>query len=206
MAVSTIAGYTGGGIPLPCILKEGNITYGAKIHGPDGLTDTGCTLAAEIKKGDWVMLSNDTGNTYAATEGNPVVIPIAAGTVIIGQVITEPEWRSAPPVANQTVWATMLSSKYYRVATVMWYGLTGVAKAVLVGADTANVAAGDIATLKIGVTATAALQTAGGPNTLAVIDVANGGNLLAFHYAAKGTATVSMMVGFLGTQPVVVTP
>ena len=199
MAVSTIAQYTGGGIKIPCILKEGNLTYGASVHGPDGYSDTGVSIATAIKKDDWVMVSNDAANTYAATEGNPVVVPISgAASMIIGQVISEPEWRAAPPASSQTTWSTMLAGKYYRVATVEWFGLSGIAKATLVGASTGNVAGGDLTTLKVDVSETGTLQTAGSPNPLAVSDVASGGTLLAFHYAASGSATVSMLVGFYG--------
>lgn len=200
MTVSTVAGYTGGGIKIPCILKEGNLTYGATIHGPDGYSDAGVSIATAIKKGDWVMVSNDAANTYAATDGNPVVVPISgAATMIVGQVISEPEWRAAPPTSTQTTWSTMLAGKYYRVATVEWFGLSGIVKATLVGGNTGNVAGGDLTTLKIDVSSTETLQTAKSPNPLAVVDVASGGTLLAFHYVAQGTATVSMLVGFYGS-------
>lgn len=199
MAVSTIAQFTGGGIKLPCILKEGNLTYGAKIHGPDGYSDTGVSIATPIKKGDWVMLSEDTANTYAATEGNPVAKPITgAASMFIGQVISEPDWRAAPPTSSQTTWSSMLTGKYYRVATVEWFGLSGIAKATFKGANQGAVAPGDYTTLKVDVSETETLQTAGSPNPLAVSDIASGGTLLAFHYAAQGTDTLSMLVGFYG--------
>jgi hypothetical protein len=203
MAVSLIAGVTQGTVKIPCILKEGNLTYGAKYHLSDGMHDTGVAIATPINKDDWVILSTDTANTYDATEGNPVVVPIAAGTSVIGQVISEPEWRAAPPTSSQSTWSTMLSSKYYRVATVEWYGLSGVAKAVLVGASTGNVTPGDTTTLKIDASASIALAAALAPNTLSVYDVASGGTLLAMHYVASGSATVNIMVGFLGGTVVI---
>jgi len=197
MAVSTIAGYTGAaGIKLPAILMEGNITYNAKVHGVDGYWDAGITLAAPLAKGDWVTPDTDAANTYAATGGVPVAGPIAAGTLIIGQIISEPEWQQVP-VASQTVRATILAGQWYRVATVEWFGVVGAAKAVLVGADAAAIVPGVQATIKPDASASVALT--GGAVTLSCADVASGGvGMFSFHYVAKGTATVSILVGFIG--------
>ena len=197
MAVSTIAQYTGGGIKIPCILKEGNLTYGAKMHGPDGMSDAGVSIQYSIEKGDWVELSADAGNTYDATKGNPVVIPLAtAGTVVMGQVVSEPTWVTVPG-SSQTTWATMLAGGYYRVATVEFFGLSGVAKAVFKSTNTGAVTAGSVALLKVDVSETAALAGTTAPIKLAVSDVASGGMLLAFFYHAQAIgATTSTMVGF----------
>jgi hypothetical protein len=194
MAVSTIAQYTGGGIKLPAILQEGTITVTAGVYGPDGYKDTGISIASPIEKGDWVVLDTDAANTFAATGGNPVAQRITNGTLIIGQVITNPTWVVVP-TTTQTVRATILAGSFYRVATVEWFGLGGVAKSVFTGADAANVVPGVEATLLIDASATVALT--GGPVTLATKDVANGGvGVFSFHYVAKGTATVSILVGF----------
>jgi hypothetical protein len=147
MAVSTIAGYTGGGIKLPCILQEGNITVTANVFGPDGYLDTGITVASPIAKNDWVVLDTDAANTYAATGGIPVVQRITNGTLIAGQVITEPKWYKVP-TASQTVRATILAGGWYKVATVEFFGICGVAKAVLAGADAANIVPGVEATVQ----------------------------------------------------------
>ena len=199
MAVSTIAGYTGGGIKLPCILAEGNLTYGAKIHGPDGYFDTGVTIATPLQKNDWVTLDVDAANTYIATGGVPVVKPVCAGSLLVGQIITNQDWISSPPVANQTVRATILAGKWYRVATVEFFGLSGVAKAILVGASTANVVPGVAATLEIDTSATNALNDTTGPVSLSCHDCASGGSgIISFHYVPNGSATVSILVGFTG--------
>jgi len=198
MAVSTIAGYTGGGIKLPCILQEGNLTYGAKIHGADGYHDTGVTIASPIGKNDWVTIDADAANTYIATGGNPVVKALAAGTLIVGQVISEPTWQQVP-IASQTVRATILAGSWYRVATVEFFGLSGVAKAILVGADAANVVPGVAGTIQIDASASNALTDTTGPVALSVADVASGAaGIISFHYVPKGTATVSVLVGFTG--------
>jgi hypothetical protein len=69
---------------------------------------------------------------------------------------------------------------------------------VFKGASQGNVAPGDYTTLKIDVSETETLQTAKAPVTLAVSDIGSGGTLLAFHYVASGTDTLSMLVGFYG--------
>jgi len=201
MAVSTIAQYTGGGIKLPAILNEGTITVAAGVYGPDGYKDTGISIGTPIEKGDWVTPCTDAANTYAATLGNPVAQRITAGTLIIGQVITNPTWQVVP-TTTQSVRATILAGKFYRVATVEWFGLGGVAKAVLAGADAANIVPGVEATIKPDASDTVALT--GGPVTLSCVDVASGGvGIFSFHYVAKGTATVSILVGFGKPQIVI---
>jgi hypothetical protein len=201
MAVSTIAGVQGGGIKLACILKEGNITVTSSTYGPDGYSDKGVTLASGLAKDDYVTLSTDSANTYAATSGLPVVIPITNGTLIVGKVISEPQWVKVP-TSSQSTWSTMLSSSYYRVATVEFFGLSGVDKAVLVGADAANIVPGVAATIEIDASASVALT--GGVVTLSCADVASGGaGIFSFHYVAKGTATVSILVGFVGGTVVI---
>jgi hypothetical protein len=194
MAVSTIAQYTGGGIPLPAILREGNLTYYAKVHGADGYYDSGVIPVSPLAKDDWVVMDVDDGNTYDATKGNPVAKAITSGTLIIGQIITEPKWN-AEPTSSQTDWDTMLAGGYYRVATVAWYGLTGVAKAVMVNGATAAVVPGVAATLEIDASATVALT--GGVVSLSCADVSTGGaGIVSFHYVPASSATVSILVGF----------
>jgi hypothetical protein len=198
MAVSQIAGYTGGGLKHPCILQEGNLTYGAKVHGADGYYDTGVTIASPLAKNDWVTLDVDAANTFAATGGLPVVKAVTAGALIIGQITSDPDWKVVP-VASQTVRATILAGNWYRVATVEFFGLSGMAKAILVGADAANIVPGVAGTIQIDASATVALTDTTGPVALSCADVASGAvGIISFHYVAKGTATVSVLVGFTG--------
>jgi hypothetical protein len=202
MAESKIAGFTGSaGLKLPAILQEGAITYNAKVHGGDSYWDSGITLASQLSKGDWVVFDTDTGNTFDATGGIPVVKPIANGTLILGQIITEPEWV-VMPTASSSVRATILSNKWYRVATVEWFGLVGAAKAKFTGANAAAVVPGVAGTLIIDASDSVAL--AGGAVTLAVSDVASGGaGIVPMHYVAQGTATLSILVGFPGGTTVI---
>jgi hypothetical protein len=203
MAVSTIAQYTGGGIKLPAILQEGTITYAAVIHGADGYHDVGITLSAPLYKNSFVVPDTDAANTYAATGGSPVVKEMVAGSLIFGQIITEPTWVVTPTASSSTR-ADILSYKWYRIATVEWFGLSGVAKAVFVGADAGNLVPGTAALLKADDSASATLAAAGGPVALSVYDVTSGGTgMISFHYVAKGTATVSVLVGFTGGHIVI---
>lgn len=203
MAVSTIAGYTGGGVKLPCILNDGTLTVSAGVYGPDGMTDTGISLGTRLYKDQYVTLDTDAANTYAATGGLPVVVGLSATSLIIGKIISEPKFVATPTSTSSTR-ATILANKWYRVATVEFFGISGVAKATLVGANTANVVPGTAALLQIDQSASDALAAAGSAETLSVYDVASGGTgLISFHYAAAGTATVSILVGFTGGHTVV---
>jgi hypothetical protein len=103
------------------------------------------------------------------------------------------------PIASQTVRATILAGGWYRVATVEFFGLSGVAKAVCVPADTGAITPGTVGLVKIDDSASAALAAAEGPIMLSVYDVASGGTgIISFHYVPKGTTTVSILVGFTG--------
>jgi hypothetical protein len=200
MAVSLIAGYTGGGIKLPCILNEGTITVAAGVYGPDGYKDDGATIGTPLYKDSFVEIDTDAANTFIATGGVAVVTALTAGSKIIGQIISEPKW-SKVPTATQSVRATILTGGWYRTATVEFFGLSGVAKAVCVGADTGAIAPGTVGLLKIDDAASAALASAAaqGPICISVYDVASGGTgLISFHYVPKGTATVSVLIGFTG--------
>jgi len=203
MAVSTIAGYTGGGIKLPCIINDGTLTVASKVFGPDGYTDTGISLGTPLYKDQYVTLDTDAANTYAATGGLPVVCGLSAASLIIGKIITEPKFVVTPTSTSSTR-ATILANKWYRVATVEFFGIMGVAKATLVGASTANVVPGTAALLQIDQSASDALAAAESAETLSVYDVASGGTgLISFHYVASGSATVSILVGFTGGHAVV---
>ncbi len=188
-----------GGIELPCILQEGNITVAANTFGPDGYKDTGVTLASGLVKDEWVVLSTDTANTYIATYGLPVVTKIATGSLILGKIISEPKWAAALPTSSQNTWSTMLAGKYFRVATVWFPGVTGAEKVLLNGADTAAIVPGVAGTILVDDSATDTLSAAGGVVMLAAADAANGGaGIISFHYVAKGAHTQYVLVGFTG--------
>ena len=199
MAVSTIAGIEDGGVKLTCILYEGVATVTSNVTGPDGYTDKGITFASGLYKDQWVCLDVQSDNTYAATQGLPVVKAMANGSLLVGKIITEPQIVVAPSTTPTATWAAHLTGKYYRVATVWFPIVTGVAKAVLVGASTANVVPGVEGNLELDASASNALAAAGSPDTLSVFDVANSGlAAFSFHYVASGSATVSILIGFTG--------
>lgn len=210
MAVSTYAAYTGGGIKMTCILHEGTPTVTDGTFGIDGMMSTGISLSSSIKKNEWVTLDVDTSNTYASTHGLPVVKAMANGTVVIGQVISEPKWVVVPPTtASANTWAKKLAGQYYRVATVEFFGVCGVAKAIINTANQAAIVPGVSTTLQIDASDTTALATSlvdQGPVLLSVVDHANAGNgMFSFHYVAQEAGgTYNILVGFVGGQVVVV--
>lgn len=199
MAVSTIAGINGGGVALTCILYEGVATVTTTVMGPDGYTDKGITFASPLYKDQWVNIDVQSDNTYDATQGLPVVKAMTNGSLQVGKIISEPEWVVIPSSTPTATWAAHLTGKYYRKATVWFPVVTGIAKAVLVGASTANVVPGVAGNLELDASASNALAAAGSPDTLSVFDVANSGlAAFSFHYVASGSATVSILVGFTG--------
>lgn len=151
MAVSTMAGTKGGVMPQACILKEGNITVSSRAYSA-GTYESVCTFAAELYKGDIVTLSADTGNTYEATGGLPVVQQVAnSDTLVLGVITSEPRWVKEP-TTSQSTWATMLSGGYYRVATVeILAGVTGIYEATLTSTGTTAIVPGVLTTLSIDV-------------------------------------------------------
>jgi hypothetical protein len=199
MAVSTIAGVCEGGVKLTCILYEGVATVTAIVHGPDGYNDKGITWATPLYKDSWVVLDVQSDDTYAATQGLPVVKPITNGSLILGQIITEPKIVVAPSTTPTATWAAHLTGKYYRIATVWFPGVVGVTKIQVQGLNAANIVPGVQATLEFDADGTIAAVTAGSPDPLYGSDVTSGGvGAFSFHYVAAGTALVSALVGFTG--------
>jgi hypothetical protein len=199
MAVSTIAGVQEGGIKLTCILYEGVITATARTSGLDGYYDTGITNAAPLYKDSWVTCDIQSDDTYAATQGLPVVKPITNGSLILGQIITEPKWVVVPSTTPTATWAAHLTGKYYRIATVWFPGVVGATKIQIQGLSAANIVPGVQATLEFDADGTIAAVVAGSPNPLYGSDVTSGGvGAFSFHYVASGTALVSALVGFTG--------
>lgn len=193
MAVSTISSDFGFTTQITCILKEGNITVGRSLTAGGYLTTA--TPATPLD-GEWVALSDDTANTFDATDGMPVVTALANNKdLLIGKVIDTPTWVTEPS-ASQTTWANMLTGKYYRIATVEVFPIS-VCEAVLVTANAAAIVPGTVGTLDVDASATAA-RTDG---KMSVVDVADAGSndMFSFHYAAKATgATVSLLIGRKG--------
>jgi hypothetical protein len=175
--MTDVAGDFGGGPRVTCILKEGNITVSTTGFGQDGTSQQVATVASEVSKDDVVQLSTDTGNTFAATNGMPVVETVASTGGVIGRVVTEPLWVVMPE-SSQSTWATMLSSKYYRVVTVEFGGFTAVEDVSIIG-DTSNaVTPGETATIVYDVSAGEYVTAASG-----------GSGLVALNYVGASAAT-----------------
>ena len=193
MAVSTISGDFGVVRQMSVILKEGNITIGTGFDFMGSSTGT-VALATGLEQGEWVALSDDTGNTYDATGGLPVVCTVANNNdLVIGRIIDTPRWVKIP-ATSQTTWATMLAGGYYRVATIEVFPML-VGKATLVTANAAAIVPGTVGTLDVDVSGSA------GVAGLVVNDIASGGSnyMFSFHYAAQAEgATVSLMIGMTG--------
>lgn len=194
MATNSISGDYGFVTQIPCILKEGDITYNPSGYGPFGKMAV-CTFASEISKGDVVALSADTANTADATDNNIVVTQLANGAdLAIGRIIDEPKWVRQP-AASQSNWADMLAAGYYRIATVELFIPMSIFKATLVCADASAITPGTTGKLDIDASASLALHG------LSVVDVAQDGSsdMIPLTYAAKSAnATVSVLVGFKG--------
>lgn len=194
MATNSISGDYGFVTQIPCILKEGNITYNSSGYGPFGKMAV-CTFASEISKGDVVALSTDPANTADATENNIVVTALASGEdLAIGRIIDEPKWVRQP-TANQSTWANMLAAGYYRIATVELFIPMSIFKATLVCANAADITPGTTGNLDISASASLAA------NGLSVVDVATDGcaDMIPLTYAARASATtVTVLVGFKG--------
>jgi hypothetical protein len=193
MAASSISGDFGVVSQMTVILSEGTVTVGTSTLDFMGAAVQTADPASKIVKGEWVALDTDTANTFAATDGMPVVTKIAANVdLLIGQIIDQPRWVKIPTSTN-AVWATALSNKWYRVATLQLPPLL-VGKVTLVGASTANIVPGATGTMDVDQSATVGLDR------MTVVDCANGGSadMFSFHYAASGNATVSLLVGLRG--------
>jgi len=106
---SAIAGsYAGSGPVIECILDEGAPTYAATSIGQNGMLLKTVTFASQLEEGMVVALSNDTANTYAATEGMPVVEKAANGeSLVIGQIVSTPELKRFPSSTNAACYAAL---------------------------------------------------------------------------------------------------
>lgn len=193
--------FTHGGVKRTCWLDEGAITV-STARGIGGGTTPTVVGASEITYGMVVVVSTDTGNTWANTGGAPVVTRIANGNdLIVGVVISEPEEMERRP-ATQTIAtaantiALRLASKFLRSATVWFPNVTAMTQARLLCADAGNVTPGTLGVLKLDVSE-CILANSG----LVFNDVASEGtnNVCSMHYQAKSaSADVPIMVAFLG--------
>ena len=207
MAINTTAGGPVGGVSYPCILYEGALTATAIVHGADGYYDRGVTAAAGLVKDQWVELDAQADNTFAATGGMPVVKALASNgaSAVIGKIITEPQWKTAPPATSTVNWAGDLARGAFRVATVWFPTLNAIDKITVDGQSTANIVPGTPTSINVDASLSNAAAAAGVPETLIVKDaLANGVGIVPLTYVASGATDESLLVGFNGTAPYVV--
>lgn len=186
---------------IPCILEEGAITV-ADGYNTRGQLESIATVAAPILVNDLVYLIPGTKNLGVETRLNPVVAKLAAGTFYTGIVTSTPRWNDVPPTTSMAFtdcdnadWAAILSGKKYRMATVQFFGITGVFDGIVTADGSNEVAIGAIGDLKWDVS----LGT--------FVPSANGGTgLLPLHYVPTGSSgdTYSIMIGVLATSIVAI--
>ena len=155
---TTIAGdYKGSGQVIECILNEGVPTVTASSYMQTGETIKTAVFAAApygLEEGQVVALSNDTANTYAATEGMPVVERAQdTESLVIGQIVSTPQWKVFPATSGvATPWATQLAGKYFRTALVEFHVPGRVVCGTIKHDGTRVVTPGDATTFNFGVT------------------------------------------------------
>lgn len=192
--------YTDGGVKRTCLLDEGAVTVGT-AYGIGGGTAATYSFAAEITKGSVVVISTDTGNTWANTNGSILVTrPANTNDLLFGIVISTPEWTKKPASTSAAdTLAKRLAAKTLRAATVWFPSIVGMTQATLVCANAAAVTPGT-ANLKLDLSECLAR---GG---IAVSDAASGGaaNVIPMHYQAQSSsAVVPVMLAFIGGNIVV---
>lgn len=184
---STIAGnYRGTGAIIECILDEGAPTPVAISHMQTGETLSTLTFASPLEEGMVVALSNDTANTYAATEGMPVVERAQNGeALVIGQIISTPRLKAFPATAGVAdSLAKRLAGKYYRTALVEIHIPGRIVAAQIMQNGTNALVPGAMATLAFNITSAYATGARG-----YYFDAAASGGVggIPLHYVAAGT-------------------
>lgn len=194
---STIAGNYPGGIRITCILEEGNPTVSTSSYDPTGQYRTNLTYASELAEGDVVALANDTGCTFAATGGIPVVEKAGNGeTLVIGQIVSTPKMIRMPATsAAANSLANRLAGKYYRTAVVEIWCCNKVAVATIMQNGSNACVPGVGTTLKYNIT------SGYSGHTLCFDSDSSGGvGVIPFHYVAAGSDgdTATALVGITG--------
>ena len=185
---SAIAGsYAGSGPVIECILDEGAPTYAATSIGQNGMLLKTVTFASQLEEGMVVALSNDTANTYAATEGMPVVEKAANGeSLVVGQIVSTPELKRFPSStdADDDTLAERLAGKYYRTALVELHVPGRVVKAEIMQDGSNALVPGVATTLNFNITSA---YTSGNRGYYFDSANANGVGCIPMHYVAAGS-------------------
>jgi hypothetical protein len=168
---------------LTAILDEGAITV-ATGYDALGESQPVYTFAAAIAEGDIVAISNDTANTYSATGGNILVErPVNAETLVIGRVISTPQFLNKPATsAAADTLAERLAGKYFRIAEVELWAFNTVQEATIMCNGSNACVPGVGTTLKLNITSMLA------DHKLCFDSEASGGvGVVPLHYVAAGT-------------------
>ena len=183
-----------------CYLDEGAITV-STAYDLQGKEQKVCSYAAELKENDWVAISNDTGNTYAATGGSLLVEkPVSGESFVIGRIVGLPRTGKIPASSGVAdTLAKRLSAGYLRSAIVEVTAFNAIIEGVFV-CDGTNAQSPGVAT-KLKMT----LAGSYGGNGLVMDGSGSGGaNAVPLHYCPAGTDgdTYSCMFGITGMIPV----
>ena len=180
---------------MTCILEEGALTV-SDGYNIGGGKETIVTPAAPIAVNDLVYLIAGTKNLGVETNLLPVVAKLTNGTFYVGRVTSTPEWDTVPSASkgftscSDTDWAEILAGKWYRKASVEFFGITGAFAGTVTadGSDPIPVAA--MANLKWGVGAGTYSYSTGGTG------------LVPMHHTPAGSSgdTYTIMIGVLATS------
>ena len=132
-----MAGVYGDALTLTCILNEGTCTIASNALVETGKMGTNTySMATELEEGDFVSLSGETFYTYADCGGLPVMEAANATDGWMGIIKSTPVWHKIP--GSTRAWNTAaVTNGPYRVASVVFPGLTMAFKALADGNSTA---------------------------------------------------------------------
>lgn len=184
-----------------CYLDEGAITV-ATAYDVQGKEQKVCTFASELKEGDWVAISNDTGNTFAATGGSLLVEkPTSGEQLVIGRIVATPRPAKIPSAsADADTLAERLTGGYLRTAIVEVTAFNAIIEGTFT-CDGSNAQVPGVAT-KLAMSLAASFTAHG----LVTDGTGSGGaNAVPLHYAPAGTDgdLYSCMYGITGMLPVI---
>lgn len=183
---SSVAGSYKGFYRIPMILNEGAPTIQSSGINERGYNQKFLTWAAPLKFGDIVALSNETDNTYVATDGAIVVEkPANAESLVFGRIYSQPSLNGFPALdADANTLAERLAGKFYRTALVeVWAGINKIEKATVLADGSIAVAPGESAKIKFNITGSAASQK------LCFVPASTGGaGAIPLHAVPAGTA------------------
>ena len=119
-STSYIAGNYGQGQTITCILDEGDVTPGTGIDAY-GREQATYAFTSGLAEGDWVALSNDADNTFAATGGLILVEKAVTGEgLVLGRIVGTPTALKKVPAtaAEANTLKERLAGGFYRKARV----------------------------------------------------------------------------------------